>query len=160
MGAAARDHAQDRETALRRPAACTKESPESALLAAARGRPPAQVFEAFRRATSHLVPAGAMQLQAIERRVCLVARAWFAESSSPPALLHAAVSGLRDGLRVASGRTEDPVLDKLFRNAIDKAVAACEAEVPEAVLVTVKTEALRPDYPSRAQLRTQLPPSR
>lgn len=146
MGASARDHGRPAGTA----------GPE-ALLAAARGRPPAQVFEAFRAATSHFVPAGAMKLQALERRVCLVARALFDDASSPPALLHAAVAGLRDGLRVASGRREDPVLDKLFRNAIDKAVATCEAEVPEAVLVTVKTEALRPDYPARAQLRMDAP---
>lgn len=146
MGASARDHGRPTGTG----------GPE-ALLAAARGRSPAQVFEVFRAATSQVKPAGAMQLQSLERRVCLVARALVAESSCPPALLHAAVAGLRDGLRVASGRNEDAVLDKLFRNAIDKAVAACEAEVPEAVLVTVKTEALRPDYPSRAKLRMDGP---
>lgn len=129
------------------------EPAELTLLADTRGQDLPRVFGAFRALTRRIEPAGALQLQALERRVCLLARALISEPASPPALLYAVVAGLRDGLRASTGRTEDPVLDKVFRKAIDKAVAACEAEVCEAVLVAVKAEVLRPGYPDGAGLR-------
>lgn len=162
MGGIAGDHgrpparqgtARAEDRAGRRLAPACGEPPELTLLAATRGQALPQVFGAFRSLTRRVEPAGALQLQALERHVCLLARALFSEPCSPPALLYAVVAGLRDGLRASTGRSGDPVLDKVFRNAIDKAVAACEAEVPESVLVTVKAEVLRPSYPEAAGLR-------